>query len=532
MTVIKYTYPARNLVVVALLVSLCFQTPTRAGVTIITHGLNGNVDGWVTGMADRITQHSAFPGTNFSCYLMNFTPSGGGYLLAATRVAGSPATSPESGEIIIKLDWRQLADGNSYDTYQVASTIAPALLNTNFIPELAGHAIAEFPLHLIGHSRGGSLVCELSRLLGMNGIWVDQVTTLDPHPLNDPAFPFDWLLYDAQDAPAYTYENVLFHDNYWQNISSFVYGKSVPGAYVRKLTNLNGGYGGSAGAHSDVHLWYHGTIDSRVPATDTEASITSAERPTWWSGYETTGAVAGFHYSLIGRGNRLSTDQPVGVGTAAIRDGYNQWWDLGAGTTNNRTALTANNGNWPNLITFNRTTTNLVEQGQTLPVKFYYQWAQPSSSLATISIYLDADLNPLNTNQTFLQQITVPGNGAGFVSFAITNLTLLPSNAAPGRYAALAAISGGDRTRHHYAPEFVEVIPVRQPPTLEIAKLNSTQYRIAVNGLPGQTVVIQGSTDLQTWTPLVTNTLTASRWDYTNSPSANSDASYFRGVIP
>jgi len=63
---------------------------------------------------------------------------------------------------------------------------------------------------------------------------------------------------------------------------------------------------------------------------------------------------------LIGRGDRTSNFQPEGSGNPAIRDGYNQAWDLGAGQsqTANRTFLTPNNGNWPNVIKYNLISTN------------------------------------------------------------------------------------------------------------------------------------------------------------------------------
>ncbi len=524
----------RSLAAVTVLAGLWLGGAARAaaGVTIITHGLNGNVDGWVSGMATNLSNRPGFRGTNFSCYNMTFVPAGGGgFNLTATRTAGGAPPNSESGEVIIKLDWSDLADGNSFNTFQVAGAVLPALLSTNFISELGGRALAEFPLHFIGHSRGGSLLCEVSRLLGTNGIWVDHLTTLDPHPLNAPGFPFDGG-YAAVDALMNTYENVLFHDNYWQNSDFFVFGQSVAGAFVRKLTSFSGGYGSVGGAHSDVHLWYHGTMDLRTPEFDGEVSLLTAQRTAWWVASEAAGTNAGHRYSLIGGGDRTSTQPPLGGGFPMIRDGYNQHWDLGAGVTNNRTALPSNNGAWPNVVKFNRTTTNRVEQGQAMPVKFYYQWAQPGTSFATLRIYLDADLNPLNTNQTLLQEIVVPGTGAGFISFSTTNLTLAASNAAPGVHTVLATITGGGRTRHLYAPEIVEVIAPRQPPTLDIVKLNASQYRIGVNREAGQTVVLQSSPDLQTWTALATNTLATSRWDFTNTPPSSSGTRYYRGVLP
>ena len=93
-------------------------------------------------------------------------------------------------------------------------------------------------------------------------------------------------------------------------------GQAIAGAYNRQLTNLNGGYSSS---HSDVHLWYHGTIDLVTPATDTQASITTAERQTWWTAFEAAGTNTGFLYSLIGGGDRLSSAEPGGAGKGQRR---------------------------------------------------------------------------------------------------------------------------------------------------------------------------------------------------------------------
>jgi hypothetical protein len=485
------------------------------------------VDDWVIAMADRMANYHRFPGNNFTCYELYFALTNSNYVLTWRRLGGSPPPSTDSGEIFIKLDWRQLAD-NDYTTYDVAAAVVPRLLQTNFISEMNAHALAELPLHLIGHSRGASLVCQLSRLLGTNGVWVDHLTTLDPHPLNNDGF-FDFP-FTVVDAPARTYENVLFHDNYYQTLNLLFYGEPVEGAYVRELIHLDGGYGGLAASHSDVHLWYHGTVDLRIPADDTVATIGSAERQTWWTRPENFGESAGFHYSLIGGGDRLSTNQPAGPGTSRVHDGYNQRWELGAGLSNNRTGLPSHNGSYPNLIRFNLTGTNLIALGESNAVALYYQWAKPASSNAIVSIFLDSDFNPFNGNEQLVRQLMVSGTTSTNLDFRDVSLNVSATNTTPGVHSLYARITGGERTRYLYAPELLTVFSSFQPPRLVIARDSGTQIRLEVRGIPGQRVVLQSTADFQTWQPFATNWLVTDGWSYVENPVASGQRFYRTAV--
>lgn len=523
----RRSYFCRLLYCLSLLGAGLFATSQirGAGVTIITHGFNGDAQGWVLGLAGRVPAYPLFSGTNVICYEMRVSYSGG-FVVTPRKVAGGHPTNDFNAEIFVKLDWSALAGFFAqYDTYEIAAAVVPRLLHTNFIAELNGHALAELPLHLIGHSRGGSLVCQMSRLLGTNGVWVDQVTTLDPHPVNedgnsDPLF--------VSDAPLRIYDNVLFADNYYQDFGGYPHGQFMPSSYNRRLTALPAGY---TSAHSDTHLWYHCTIDLRNPADDTEAQLFASSRTTWFTPYETAGLRAGFHYSRLGGGNRLSLDEPTGPGTDHPAHGYNQRWSLGAGTDTNRTALPAITGHWPSPIQFNLAGTNLMAQGQSNAVALSYQWSRPASSNATVSIYLDDDYNPWNGNERLVHQASAAGTTASNVNFNLVSLHVTGTNSTPGVHSLYAKITGSGRTRYLYAPESLTVVSSFEPPALFIARDTAANVRVEVNGLVGQHIVLQRTTDFQTWQPLATNWLTTSRWSYLE-PALEGARRFYRAVLP
>jgi hypothetical protein len=513
-----------------------------AGVTIITHGFEDDFSfpTWVAAMADEIPTYHSFPGTNFTIYRLTLSYNGSSYVFSSSRTNGSPPFATDSGEIIIELDWSSLSSDvvDSYaSTYNVGWAVSQVLMLTNAIAELNGHPLTEFPIHLIGHSRGGSLMAQISYVLGTNGVWVDHLTSLDPYPLNnDGNDDFPATVVDA--SADKTYANVLFADNYWQDLGIGAYlgdpdGEPVSGAYVRQLTDLSGGYWNvsdiEAPDHSNVHLWYHGTIDWNTPASDTEATITGAERTNWWVNYEQKGTNAGFEYSLIGGGNRLSTNEPVGRGFPAIIDGYNQNWDLGAGISNpNRTVLTSDNGTWPNIIKFNITGTNVVTENDFVNTTLYYQYAGGSN--LTLSIYFDEDFNPYNSNSIPILQLQPPNTGAENV-YSYQRLGLNTTNIPPGTYAIYGKISDGVHTRYLYTPELVEIVSSQQPPVLGITKLLGTQFVIGVNAVSGQNIVLQTSTDLQNWLPLATHKLTTDSWNYTNNAPPDFSGQFYRASL-
>ena len=507
----------------ALLLGL-FQlaSATAGGLTVITHGFNSNVTDWIIPMAGKLGGYPGFPGTSYSCYEISITRNGAGqYVAAASLIGGIAPLLTDSGEIAVKLDWSTLSGFGGPSTTTIAQTAANALLSIQLIPEMGGRPLAELPLHLIGHSRGGSVVTEMARLLGAQGVWIDQVTTLDPRPVSQ-----------FGDAAVTSWANVLFADNLWQTLGDGLIvpnGQSVFGAYNRRLLDLNGGYSSS---HSDVHLWYHGTIDLATPASDTQASITATQRNTWWTSSEMAGAAAGFLYSLIGHGNRLSNLEPAGGGNGRINDGFNKKWELGGGIAANRTALPTNTGAWPNPIRF-ELDDSTISAGESFSATLYYQAGASASGSIPSKIFLDEDFNPYNGNEIEVSDTTLPRTGTNAVSIATPNATVSAADVPPGSYSVCAQLIDGAHIRYLYAPQLLVVTPSVQPPSIDAASLSFSGgvMRFDVYAFTGQEITIMASNDLVNWSPLETHTFTGTVWEFVDATAGKFDKRFYRAVL-
>ncbi|MBI1176497.1 hypothetical protein GC207_03555 [bacterium] len=486
-------------------------TASAARVTLITHGFNSTVDEWIVPMADRMANYTSFWGTNASIYQINIsTNSAGQFVTDAFFLDGTAANRCNSGNIFVLLDWSNVAGKAvslaeiypaQYTVTQIADVVTPLLLDANLISDMGGHALAEFPMQMIGHSRGGPLISEIARQLGAHGIWVDQLTMIDPHPC-DPANSFlESIGCPVLDPQPAVFANVYFADDYWQNLGSGLdlTGLPVAGAYNRQLTSLPNGYNFN---HSNSHLWYHGTIDFASPAFDGGAYLYDSDRASWYSTAETNGLRAGFFYSQLGGGDRNSTNQPAGAGTAEIRDGL-----IGIGA---RQALPSNDGTWPNVVQLSAINpgrfefnsepglavreVNVGYPNGTLTVTASYQAGQGGSW----QVFLDPDANDLNGNEIVIGQEALEATGTAAVSNIVRAITINPAQIANGEYYLGSRITStqSTKTRVQYAPQKVAVLA---PLQLTILPGGNGAGTLEVIGSSGYDTAIDASTDLSVW---------------------------------
>lgn len=100
-----------------------------AGVTLVTHGFNSSVDGWIVPMVGRMAHYPALPGTNSSCYQISITRNAQTqYVASASFIGGVSPLVADSGEILIKLDWSTLSSFGGASSTIIANATVNALL--------------------------------------------------------------------------------------------------------------------------------------------------------------------------------------------------------------------------------------------------------------------------------------------------------------------------------------------------------------------------------------------------------------------
>ncbi|MBC7783369.1 MAG: hypothetical protein H7144_05970, partial [Burkholderiales bacterium] len=102
-----------------------------AGVTLLTHGLNGDIDGWVETAAADIAERAG-GATRASIYSMEVEASGGTLTVTSFGPDSGESDYRETldGEMILKLDWGSVS-GGSYPTGDVAAVVSAYLLSTH-----------------------------------------------------------------------------------------------------------------------------------------------------------------------------------------------------------------------------------------------------------------------------------------------------------------------------------------------------------------------------------------------------------------
>ena len=542
-------------------------------VTLLTHGYNSNTKDWLTSMGNAINNYprkvSQFGQTD-SIYNIYFDQSGFPH---SQRVsANSPSDlASTSGDIILLLDWNPYSGSLSRlvttSTVDVAPSVATALLSPSFIPELNGAPLASLPIHLVGHSRGGSLICEISKKLGEHGVAVDQLTMLDPHPLNNDGFENSFL--DNAAGPAVdgtvingVYENVTYAEDVYETNDTIdtPEGTAAHGAYIRFAQPLQRipqfvtyGYGNP---HSDIHLWYHATITRSGPETgDGRATITQSGRIFWFKAFESSGLHAGYYYSLAGGGARNEQVGPANSDSGQPIDGLNHEWTSifpVSPPSFNRRPLTIATSR-ANIVTVNLFGSNgrapslsLTNFSQGAPI--YYFAVTPTfnalsanigywipSGGANIRAFVDNDQNPLNG---FSDGVPISTNiGASATRFGKTSIDLAAlANLPVGRYYVGFIIEDSVGKRYMYAPEFVLVLPDLSFTWKVSGTAEVPLFDFAIKGISNSGYALQNSSDLSNWDTIAIGTLSPSPETFVGSAQWNSvrgnftTTSFFRVV--
>jgi hypothetical protein len=309
-------------------VLLLLSGAARAGTTIITHGfalVATEPPNWTLTLGRALLRAA---GDDSHCgddagetavgSLFVYQPTTGAWQLEC-------GSAIPNGEVVLVFDWSAESDGlNIGGTQGFAEAAADALYASLRDPQLPPAFAAVDPLaapvHFIGHSRGAVVNSDCVERLAAGGFAVDQVTTLDPHPVDGTLdFPLD--LADWLDRAPITWNNVAFSDNYWRADGGGIWAADFDGMSLVADVDLDLGDAieglfdvDPVFEHTEIHAWYYGTVDLTANDDDDGTDIDDELFSSWWgSGGVPQRNATGYYYSdLIG-----GTRPPPVAGMAA-----------------------------------------------------------------------------------------------------------------------------------------------------------------------------------------------------------------------
>lgn len=257
-------------------------------LNVITHGFQGDraFPGWVEDMALAMNERAGYGCTADE--------------VRKSRMSHTGPSDPPAGGCphFLLFDWAAVSIWPGIaDNDEVAGAL------TDFVrARLSDESPTD--LHFAGHSRGSFVVrAAISRLSADDHAkigWL-QMTTFDPQNF-------------GTDGDLTVPADVDFADNYLQMTDGFFEpaGEEVPGAINVDLTEILDAWEGRSGSvaeHSEVHDWYHWTIDlatfepgaanpyTDVPLATADDRVTLFPHMAWKAGRE-----IGFYWSVAGGG--------------------------------------------------------------------------------------------------------------------------------------------------------------------------------------------------------------------------------------
>jgi Ca2+-binding RTX toxin-like protein len=310
--------------------------------------------------------------------------------------------------------------------------------------------LAELPIHLAGHSRGGSLVTEIAKNLGRRGVIVDQVTYLDPVPVG-----FEILGQDFGDPPLRSWDNVVYYDDYWRTDGESNFdpdGQAAEGAFNSRLDVVQ--ENSTISAHNAVTAYYVGTIDFEK-SDGGDHPINDG----WYGGENPDRNETGWAFSRLAStaGRAGSGLGPLGRGSAARRE-------------------TGQSGlQWPGAVEVKPKGGTEFVSGQRFTVTLR---GGDRDGQANVAFFLDDDRNPYNGAGTLIG--TAKMNGAvADRNFGVT------AAIDPGRYALAAQMTDADgQTRWFYGKS----VTIEEGPTIGVIE----DRTLKINGSGGNDTISVG----------------------------------------